>query len=305
MPNLAKVTILALVASLPSVALGQWYGSMDFMVPTRSRSAADVFQRNITADGTVGTENLLSLDLDCVSGGRATVGFQTETHGIEGSFLFTDQWEFSNEVADANGLLASPFSIVGLAPNPLTDFNTYAAITYKTELQSAEVNFTYLVYDDCGRQGICKFGMRGVAIDEMFEYGSVNETDPMNVIFNTLTSSVNNRLIGPQIGFRGFTPVPGGFLAANAVGMLAYNDIDRTSVLNGDRVDLNTSEASVLGELAIEYLATVSPNAIIRVGYQVLGATNIGLAPNDPLITDKQTDGVVYGTPYLGVMILR
>ena len=86
---------------------------------------------------------------------------------------------------------------------------------------------------------------------------------------------------------------------------LAYNNIDRTSVLNGSPADFRTGEASLLGEFAIEYLASPFSNAAVRIGYRVLGATNIGLAPNDPLISDKLNGAILYGMPYAGVLIVH
>ncbi len=39
--------------------------------------------------------------------------------------------------------------------------------------------------------------------------------------------------------------------------------------------------------------------------YQVLGISNVALAPNDPMINNNQSEDVVYSMPYVGVVFVR
>ncbi|MDP6556663.1 MAG: hypothetical protein QGG71_18475 [Pirellulaceae bacterium] len=304
-----KTTIVLVVALVPSIASAQWYGSVDFMVPTRGATDENVFQRNETevldamGAGTgvfeVGTLSHLSLDLDFVASGRATAGFQADTFGVEGSYLVTDQWNAAASVSNASGLLASPFTVPGSIPNPLVDNNTFASVAYQSKLESAQLNLTYS-YETQKGEGMWKFGVRTIRLDEEFQYSSTNA-----VMTNTLVSNTDNRIIGPHVGFRGQTWAPGGAIALSVSGLLGYNDIDRMSVFNGATTITNTDAASLVGDASIEYLLALHPNVIARFGYQVLGLGSVGLAPNDPLINNNQTEGVVYSMPYFGVVVIR
>lgn len=309
-------SILALFFLLvPSLACADWYGSVDFMVPTRGVTDENVFQRNIfEVEVTlptpppdplpppifqVGTDTLLSLDFDFVAGGRATVGFQTESYGVEGSWLVTDEWTAMASVSDPGGMLASPFTLPGSTPSAMFDNNTMASVAYHTKLESAELSLTHPVYYSNG-EGVWKFGVRVLRLDEEFQYTSTNA-----VMTNTLLSNTDNLIIGPQIGFRGQTWAPGGAIALSASGFLGYNNINWTSDFNGTATTSNINEASLGGDASIEYLFAPHPNVFVRIGYQVLGIGSVGLAPNDPMINNNQTDGVVYSLPYFGVVVIR
>jgi hypothetical protein len=314
------VAVVVSVASLSSICRGDWYAAADFMVPTRTVTSENTFQRDITTmpilddmgmiigmtPPVVGTENRLALDLDFVAGGRATLGYSPGPYGFEASIMVTDQWDTMSSVSDPGGMLASPFTLIGAMPDPLVDMNTLASVMYRTELESAEISATYLCYSDFGCEAVCQFGVRALAIDEYFEYSSTNAMGDTCLIATT-----DNRLIGPQLGVRGETTVPGGYLAMSLKGMLAYNEVDRTSDFDapGMTIDaattFNTGEAALLGELSIEYLIFPHPNCAVRIGHQFLGITNVGLAPNDPLINNDQSDHVIYHMPYVGIVVFR
>lgn len=307
-------SILLIVTLVPSVASAQWYGTVDFMAPTRSSTDENVFQRDIseiileddmelpvpTGVFQVGTESQLDLDFDFVAGVRGTIGYGGRDFGVEGSYLFTDRWHTMSSVRNASGLLASPFTAPGSEPDLLVDNNTFASVAYQTKLESAEINFTY-------RDAICpnglwmwKFGIRGLWLDEDFEYLSTNAVQD-----NTLRTSTDNRIIGPQIGYHGRTPLHGGYLALSLSGMVGYNDINRSSDFNGVTGFKNTDEGTLAGDASIEYWFVPFQDVFVRVGYQVLGISSVGLAPNDPRINDNQTEGVVYQLPFIGVVLVR
>jgi hypothetical protein len=313
MPRLA-VALLAVLAFVHSTCHGQWYGSVDFILPTRTAVSGNVFQREITEivvtdnNGVVidtrievGGGRRLALDLDFVAGGRATVGYQSGFAGVEGSYLVTGQWDTLSSVSDVgDALLASPFTQVGSTPDPAVDENTFASVAYRTDLESAELNLTYLLYSGPNGEATSKVGLRVMSIDEEFVYASSNATTD-----NLLESSANNRLIGPQLGIRASTPFPGGRVELGLLGGIAYNDVDRVSTFNGVTKISNTGEASLLGELGIEYQFLPHPCLGFRFGYQLLGVSGLGLAPNDLLLTNDHTDEVLYQVLYAGVMVSR
>jgi hypothetical protein len=234
-----------------------------------------------------------------VAGGRATVGYQADSFGIEGSYLATGQWDTRSSVSDAgDALLASPFTLVGSTPDPLLDENLFASVDYRTELESGELNLTYLLYRHVNGEATWKVGLRAMSIDEEFEYFSSNATTD-----NLLQSSARNRLIGPQMGLRAHTRVPGGRVALGLLGGIAYNDVARTSTFNGITSVSDTGEASLLGQLGIEYQFLPHPRVGFHLGYELLAVSGLGLAPNDLLITSDRTDEVLYQVLYAGTLL--
>jgi len=304
-----RLAVAIIVAFVPSVTFAQWYGSVDFMLPTRGATDENVFQGGIfevldamgapTGAFEVGTVNQLSLDLDFVASRRATIGFQSEGFGVEGSYLVTDQWNAIASVSDAAGLLASPFTSPGSVPNPLVDNNTFASVAYQTKLESAQLNLTF-AYAGPEEALMLKLGVRALWLNEEFQYSSTNP-----VMVNSLVSNTTNQIIGPQIGVRGQAWVRGGIISLNVSGLLGYNDIDRMSVFNGVTTLTSSKQASLVGDASIEYLLPLHPNVAVRIGYQVLGIGRVGLAANDPMINNNHTEDVVYSMPYFGVVVVR
>lgn len=295
---------LAMAVSSPGWSHAQWYGSADFLVLTRNMSDT-VFQRNEvagTAPGTfvVGNQDRLPLDLDFVAGGRALVGRQFGDWGIEGSYLHTGSWDVFNSVNDGSGRLASPFSQVGALVDPVLDNNTFASVRYKTEMQSGEVNCTYAAYACGNGVATCLYGIRGMSITESFNYVSVNAGGT-----NTLDTTADNGLIGPQVGLRTDSPLWYGFLTIVLKFGLLYNEIEFTSDFNGTLTDRQVGEASLLGEFSIEYTFLPRDYLAISVGYQLIGLSDVALATNDPLMAAKITDDVAYQAPYIGVTLIR
>jgi len=189
-----------------------------------------------------------------VAGGRATVGFRPGIVGIEVLSSSRTNGRFYDSVFDPTGRLASPFTPIGVAPNAIFDNNTIASVAYTSELQSAELNLTWLLYGDVDGEATCKFGLRGMAIDEQFNYSATNTIGTTSLSFTT-----DNRLIGPQLGFGRIHVFPRGMLGLNCLGGYAYNQIDRTEVFNGAPLTFNTTEGAFFGELGIEYVFTRPP----------------------------------------------
>ncbi|MBC8354928.1 MAG: hypothetical protein H8E66_23360 [Planctomycetes bacterium] len=280
-------------------------------------SSDNVFARNQTevldamGAGTgmfvVGTESQLSLDLDSVVAGRFTLGNQADEFGLEATYMTTDQWVTEGTVSDVGGMLASPFSAVGSAVKPLLDNNTVVSVRYATDLKSLQLSLTQLIHSDFNGEANLFYGIRALEIDEDFTYSATNAGGT-----NTLSSLRDNRLIGPQLGVRSWTPIPGGYLSMSLSGVLAYNDITGTDVAvgpgfaGGGFTDaLCRNEASLIGQLGIEYLFQATPNVALRVGYELLGITNVGLATNSPQFASRFTEDVVYSQPYVGVLLVR
>jgi hypothetical protein len=216
--------------------------------------------------------------------------------------------------------MASPFARVGATVDAATDThdsNFSAAVTYTTKMQSAEAHSTTRVYSGSNGDASLLFGARFLAIDESLTYTSSNWLAAPNV---SVLTNVENRLFGPQVGLLTETIVPGGLLNINLKFALTYNSIDKTTVYDELFVPArflgqgDSSAGSAVGEFDIEYLINPAPNCAIRIGCQLLGVTNVALATenfeNSLVVLSSgmakiDTTGVLYFTPYLGVLFTR
>ena len=303
-----RIALLICFALSPS-ALAQTYAVVDFLVPTRTMSE-DVFQRNQTEvlDGmgmgtgmfVVGTAPRLVLDFEHVAAGRLTVGHRFDEFGVQGSYLRTDTWDALASTSDVSEMLASPFTLIGVAVNPAVDRNTFAVARYQSELESLEVNLTQLIGSGPSGDVTLLFGGRALSIDETFTYSSTNA-----MMTNDLLSTAENRLIGPQLGLQAATPAPGGFVDITVKGALAYNEVKTTSDFNGTMASGALGRAAVVGELNVEYAFTPTPNTAIRIGFQLLALGDVGLATNTPIIAGDATDAVFYSAPYVGAVFVH
>ena len=313
------LTAFILSASLPAVSHAQWYGSADFLVPTRTLSSNNVFARNQlevldmamppapTGDVIVGTDSRLSLDLGFAAAGRFTVGKRAGEFGFEATYLTTDEFTTQGEVFDAGSVTASPFTFVGALADTGLDYNSQIFAGYTTELQSIKLSLTQLVYADSNGEATLLYGVRAFAIDETFLWSGINTGGN-----NTVDSLRKNRMIGPQIGLNAWTPVPGGRLSLNLAGAYAFNEVEVSEVYTGPGFGgggfaraRTQREASLVGELGIEYLLQMTPNAGLRVGFEVLGLSDVGLATNATAFSNRLTDKVVYTQPYFGFLFVH
>ncbi|MEO8495290.1 MAG: hypothetical protein ABI614_09480 [Planctomycetota bacterium] len=312
--RLLLATII-LSASLPAASHAQWYGSADFLVPTRNVSSDNVFARNQvietsggmpTGNILVGTDSRLSLDFGFAAAGRFTVGNRPGEFGFEATYLTTDEFTTQGEVFDPGSVTASPFGVVGALAGTGLDYNHQVNADYTSELQSIELSLTQLVYAGSNGEATFLYGVRAFAIDEAFRWEGMNTGGT-----NTVDSLRKNRMIGPQIGLNAWTPVPGGRLSLNLAGAYAYNEVEASEIYaglgfsgGGPRAGTQR-EASLVGELGIEYLLQMTPNAGLRVGFEVLGLSDVGLATNVSALSNRLTDKVVYTQPYFGFLFIH
>ena len=316
--------VLAVASWAPSSGVAQWYASVDFVPLMRWDSPDVVFQRNETLPVTtttttggvttttitpslVGSTTVLAsrdTELDFVSAGRITVGtrFGESVFGIEGSYMLTEMAESQASAQSAAGLLVSPFTPIGNTPDPSLDNNVTVRIARRSKMQSAELNFTQLVYSEQDGDATFLVGLRAMQIDDSLEYVSVN-----GVRANDFATSLENRLIGPQVGVRGRAPAPGGFVGLKLTGALLANAISETVVVNSPHGQINDGKGSLVGELGVDYWYSPTPNLSVRIGYQLLGLTGIGLATENLVssanVSSVNTRGVLYHGPCVGLAL--
>lgn len=303
--------LLPALFCISSSASAQWYVGVDFMLPTRNAGADTVFQRNQTGlPVRVGNQPVLSekdLELDFAPAGRITFGNRSGIFGIDGSYMFTDEWSETASVFDVGGQLASPFTNIGTAPNPVFDNNTSAVISYDTELSSADFNLTQRIYSGWNGDATLLYGARYLTIDEAFLYTSSNAGFDHSILTTT-----ENRMIGPQLGALLETPFRGGMFSFAFKVSMAYNSVDKTTLFDGTFGQGGDSSASMISEVGVNCMFFPVRNVSIRIGYHLLAATDVALATSNfernlavlgSGFANVQTDrGVAYHSPYIGAV---
>jgi hypothetical protein len=317
-----RIAILLAVAvvttSLATVSNAQWYGSFDAMAVTRNLPSSTVFQRNqVTIPPAmvggmstmrVGSETVLSannLDLDFITGGRLTVGNRSGVIGIEGSYMLTDDWTESAFAFDPGGL-ASPFTPVGAPVNSTFDNNSTAMITYSTRMQSAEVNLAHGAYSGWNGEASVLYGVKSVWIDESMGYMSTNA-----MMSNNEQVSVDNWLIGPQLGVLIESPFPGGMLDLTFKVAVTNHSVDKTAVLNGMTLSGSDSGAALVSDIGINGSFFITENLLFRLGYHVLSLSDVALATDNlenlafppPAVSFGKDRGLIYQSLYLGLTL--
>lgn len=346
--------ISAFSGVLSTETQAQWYGAVDFMAPRRSVNTNAVLQRGITTEtvrevdvitstttvtlpdggGTttnvteipvrihehtelrVGAPLLTADDVDFGhnAAGRLTLGRRFGYFGIEASFLWTEAWDGSASVSDANGELVSPFVGPGILLSEhdyldrfilgesetwtdypeLAQLNTFAEIDYESKLMTGDINaLGVLIEGDRGTvTGLA--GFRFTELEEHFGYSSTSTTLDSSIGIPSGTSpsqavDVRNRLFGPQIGLMVVSPLTQRlFLTLSAKTALAYNRMERQTrwqpdVAVEDQITYRTrdSHASLLGDFSIGGNFFVTPNFAIKLGFDVLTIGDVALASDN------------------------
>lgn len=291
------------------------------MAVTRTMPSGPVFQWNqvdvTTEMGTetrVGSEPVLTgndLDLDFVTAGRVTAGNRSGVFGIEGSYMLTDTWtETAHAFGSPGRLLASPFTAVGAVVDPASavDNNTLAFVNYSTDMQSAELNLTHRVYSGWNGDASLLYGVKSVWIDEALIYTSDN-----GVMSNTQEVSVENWMIGPQLGILCEAPFPGWTLDVALKFAIMNHSVDKSTIWNGLAAATNDNGAALVSDIGINGTFFITPHLHFRIGYHVLSLTDVALATDNfenslALLGAGVADvhdnrGVVYQSLYLGMTL--
>jgi hypothetical protein len=311
MINRIKLIVILVIACLPAAANAQWYGSVDFMLPTRASDGNTVFQRNqTTGPNRVGNTVLLDendLKLDFAPAGRVTIGNRTSEFGFEGSYMITEEWNEVVSAFDAGALQASPFSIVGATPSAFVDNNTSVVVNYTTEMETAELNLAQRIYSGPNGNASLFYGTRYMSIEESMLYRSTNAG------FNhSLLTTTDNQMIGPQLGTLLEAPFPGGQLSFAFKVSMTYNQVDKTTLFDGTLGTGSDTSASMLSEINVNCLFYPAPNFSVELGYQLLAATDVALATGNlernlavlgSGLANVQTNrAVAYHSPYVGLV---
>jgi hypothetical protein len=304
------VILVGWAACLTTPANAQWYVGADFLVPTRHSNATNVFVRNQTAGPRVGDQSRLDeddLELDMTAGGRITIGNRSGMFGVEGSFIGTGDWTETSSTFDPAGGLASPFTPVGSALNPIFDSNTSVILDYATQLNTADINLTHAVYSGPNGNAYLLYGARYLSIEESLSYASTNA-----IADHTIITTTDNQLFGPQIGVAIESPLGGGLLSLSFKSALVFNSIDKTTNFDGFLGTGSDEDAALTSEIGIDCVFFPMQNVSVRLGYHFLAATDIALATDNfernvsvlgsGLVNIRSDRAVLYHTPSVGVV---
>jgi hypothetical protein len=310
MSTRAIAILIATLLTTAQSAQAQWEFGADFLLPTRHTRSNVTFARNQAAGaaGTVARLDEDDLELDLTAGGRITVSNRTGMFGLQGSYVGTTEWNEVATVFDPAGGLASPFTPVGGVLNPNFDNNTSIVVDYTTELHTADINLTQMVYSGMNGTVFLLYGGRYMSLEESLNYSSDNA-----VLDHNLLTTTDNRAFGPQLGVAIEAPLGASLLNLSFKSALGYNTVDKTTNLDGVLGTGTDQDATFMSEIDVHCVLTPVQYVAVRVGWQFLSATDMALATDNfernltvlgSGVANVRSDRkVFYHTPYVGLVV--
>lgn len=317
---------------LPEYPLPWLYARTGFLALRRDANEHITFATlGSTGEGVLSTADVES---PFKAGGEITVGLAiAPTYYVEFDYFGLGTWSRSAAVRDGSisttygsGDLMSPFGGFGATPNPDFDYNNYAAVTYRSQLDNYEINLRHqLPMPTIPMRSSFLFGGRAMRIDDslLYETESVShDPDITRDISNSILSRTHNRLVGLQVGgLFEFHCDPGWWVNLDLKGGICQNRIHQYS----DYVTTGGSEpglyqfsraedqTSFVGEVGLSLLYEFGPSVTADVGYRAiwvtglaLGADNLqtdpGMLMDGPLTLNADRTAVFHG-PHAGLTV--
>lgn len=285
------------LADYGGVATGpSWYDfSIDAVYLDRGISGkSDV---DLVSDNPTDTTIVLGVsnaDFEHQTGIRATVRYQLNaTDNIEGSYLDALDWDTSVTINDSDvdedvNDLFSAFSQFGIFPVQgflETDQAATSSIRYRTNLESAEVNWrrTWIARNH-RIHGSYLFGFRYFRINESFNHAiRVNPATAPTFVYDIRTG---NDMLGLQGGTQlGWCVLPGLIAHGEIKGGIYGNGGRQNSTISTPDLSLAESAKDDVASFATDASAwmtwQVHPLVKIRVGYEFLLFQDVVLAPDN------------------------
>jgi hypothetical protein len=229
------------------------------------------------------------------AGGRITGAFICGPGGnVEVTYLGGNNWEDSTQVT-GNLDLYSFLSDFGIAPPggfDDTDRSNVQTVSSESMFHSGEVNYRRRTVGPYGRfQGSWLGGIRYMRYDSDFGYsalGDNNNANPPRPRYFELSNSVDNEMVGAQIGGDvWWNVVPGINVGFGAKGGPMGNRIDRrSSVLANSigpaatpgqlEVNDHISRTAWFGELEATLLYRISHSWTLKTQYYLLNVDQVG-----------------------------
>jgi hypothetical protein len=199
----------------------------------------------------------------------------------------------------ANGAIFSPFnnfgglSAVGI---PGLDFNKYATITYRSSLQSAEVNIRRQMPMPPEQLTVSiLFGVRYIGLPEDFKYYTQSDVTSAGTVvtngsINNIHVATNNSMVGPQIGARFDFYVENRWwvnfeMKAAILNNHAAETSTYTNVNDGVTTVYTSADSgnhtAFAGDLNLTCAYRWSPHFMTRLGYHALFLTGQALGQNN------------------------
>ncbi|MCA9239248.1 MAG: BBP7 family outer membrane beta-barrel protein [Planctomycetales bacterium] len=249
-----------------------------------SAEALFLTRNNTSRDQTVilggASQTLVSTDdfrFDIEGGLRLRVGYQlTDIATIEAGYFGLHEW---HEAAGATGSgdLRIP-SALGAASMDFLDADL-AAVTYESEVHSAELN---LVHQFERVELLC--GLRFFSLDDFF---NIHSFDAGAATASDYSIQAENSLYGGQIGARCYrcyrqlrfcSVVKAGVCAADIEQRTLVRDAGNTVALRD--TGATASQAAFVGELGLNMAVPVFKRSHLIAGYNLIWLQGIALAPD-------------------------
>lgn len=263
-------------------------------------------------------------------GGEVTAGWAiVPTYYLEFTYFELTTWNESAAYRDmtansvgGNGTLFSPFGDFGATPLEQFDYNNYAYVRYRSNLNDYELNLRHeLIAPPSGLRASVLFGGRAMRIYEALEYETMSDIPALGGTSNEISTSTRNRLLGAQIGgLFEFHVDPHWWVNFEMKGGICQNKIGLDSVYTGAsgaggsatyRHRRDDSNTSFVGELVLSFLYEYNEHLTCEVGYRALWITGLALATENletnpgllvlgPLNINDKSDEVYHG-PHAGL----
>ncbi len=185
-----------------------------------------------------------------------------------------------------------PTVSTGINPLPFTEQAIQQSISFKSDLQTAEISYRrYWLGWSPRISGTLLAGFRYTKLNEDFEFdslGSPNTFIVSNPAFEYRTDAVNN-LSGFQAGGDGWISLTQGLrLGAEVKAGIYDNHYNlQTSILEGNVGSLTNvitpekfdgDKVAFIGEASVDLVADITPSISLRAGYEVLSLDSLVLA---------------------------
>jgi putative beta barrel porin BBP7 len=185
-----------------------------------------------------------------------------------------------------------PTVSTGINPLPFTEQAIQQSISFKSDLQTAEISYRrYWLGWSPRISGTLLAGFRYTKVNEDFEFdslGSPNTFTVSNPAFEYRTDAVNN-LSGFQAGGDGWISLTQGLrLGAEGKAGIYDNHYNlQSSILEGNVGSLSNvitpdkfdgDKVAFIGEASVDLVADITPSISLRAGYEVLFLDSLVLA---------------------------
>ncbi len=225
---------------------------------------------------------------DFAAAGRVVVGHTfNECYQLEGGYLNISELSNTVGVADPNGQIFSPFSLVANSP---LDFVQAA---YSASLQSVELNVRRKIPMPDRLTVSVLFGVRYIGLPEDFDF-LARPTTGTNTDIHVATK---NEMVGPQIGTRFELYADNRWWMNCEVKAAVLNNRAQESTTGSFTGFAREDHTAFAGDLALTFVYRWSPHVSTHLGYQALWIEGMAQRPTTSRRTSRSSGSRPRATP--------